>query len=93
LRVVGKRKMCENTTRDGICMFDWSSNLEASLYSERGATGTDWPGPICDMVLNIHVYYISYYATQSDKTISRRSKDSLCWRAREDRSKRRFCTS
>ena len=45
---VGARMMCENTTRDGICMFDWSSNLEASLYSERGATGTDWPGTLCE---------------------------------------------
>ena len=45
---MGTRIMCENTTRDGICMFDWSLNLEALLYSERGATGTDWPGPLCD---------------------------------------------
>lgn len=48
---------------------DWSSNLEASLYSERGATGTDWPGPLSETGVNIHVYYISYYATQSDKNI------------------------
>jgi hypothetical protein len=28
---------------------------------------------------NIHVYYISYYATPSDKTTTRKSNDSLYW--------------
>ena len=62
---MGTRIICENTTMDGISMFDWSLNLEPILYSERGATGTDWPGPLCDKHTCI-LYILSRHSERQD---------------------------